>query len=181
MEEAEFPEFKTYQRRLESFKDWPVSITTTKEELAGAGFLYLGHGDHTVCFYCGLGLKNFEVGDRAVEEHCKYSPTCPNLFEIASAEFIFRTYEKYIFKKNANKNPVSSLRDLAFEVYKDQKYAQFNMLCKICLVNRADRVYVPCGHLITCADCLEMCQVKKIEKCAMCRTDVQNVIQVYFC
>ena len=38
--------FSSFQRRLNSFNDWPPGLKQTKEEMAKAGFYYGGYSDH---------------------------------------------------------------------------------------------------------------------------------------
>lgn len=71
---ASFPE------RLQSFKDWPKHhVAPQPLDMAAAGFYYLGVGDQVRCFYCQVGVKNWEKGDSAIGEHQKWSPICPYL------------------------------------------------------------------------------------------------------
>ena len=47
--------------RLQTFKVpniWPHHILATPNELADAGFFYLGESDRVKCFYCNGGLRN---------------------------------------------------------------------------------------------------------------------------
>lgn len=44
--------------------------------LADAGFFYAGFSDCTRCFFCGIGLRNWEDGDIPWIEHARWCPTC---------------------------------------------------------------------------------------------------------
>uniref|UniRef100_A0A8C9XAR4 Baculoviral IAP repeat containing 2 n=1 Tax=Sander lucioperca TaxID=283035 RepID=A0A8C9XAR4_SANLU len=59
----------------DSFHPWTLSIITP-DELAKAGFYFLGQGDRVACFSCGGQLSNWEPGDRALCEHQKHYPNC---------------------------------------------------------------------------------------------------------
>lgn len=70
------PEFSTYESRLITFHDWPISIQQQPEELANAGFYYTGMSDKTICFSCGGGLKNWEEHDIPLVQHKICFPRC---------------------------------------------------------------------------------------------------------
>ena len=66
----------TYSQRLVSFNTWPQQMIPTDEELALAGFTYLGSGDKVRCESCGLRLYNWTRKDNALLEHMKFSSNC---------------------------------------------------------------------------------------------------------
>lgn len=74
--DAEYLEYASYTRRLQSFKSWPEEKAQKKEDLAAAGFYYSGFSDQTLCYHCGIGLKNWEPKDVPMQEHIKWSPEC---------------------------------------------------------------------------------------------------------
>lgn len=69
--------------RLASFKvKWPhywahVSI----EEMAKCGLYYTGIGDNVKCAFCNVMLHKWEFGDKPINEHYKFSPKCPFLYD----------------------------------------------------------------------------------------------------
>lgn len=72
-----FPYFSSQKARLYSFIDWPLSARQKPERLADAGFFYTGHGDRTMCFYCGGGLMDWEEQDVPLLEHMQHFNRCP--------------------------------------------------------------------------------------------------------
>ena len=44
-------------------------------------------------------------------------------------------------------------------------------ICKICMDERVNVVFIPCGHIATCLDC-----AKPLRKCPMCRAIVRGKI-----
>nr|DBA22060.1 TPA: hypothetical protein GDO54_013134 [Pyxicephalus adspersus] len=64
-------------RRLVSFRDWPCPGIVSPQQLARAGFFYLGPGDRVQCFCCRGILRSWEPGDQPCTEHRKYFPACP--------------------------------------------------------------------------------------------------------
>ena len=65
--------------RLCSFNKWPKQIKQSPEKLALSGFYYHGEGDYVDCFYCGLGVHEWESYDNVNFEHCRHSPNCKYL------------------------------------------------------------------------------------------------------
>nr|CAB3225580.1 ZF(RING)-14 zinc finger protein [Phallusia mammillata] len=54
------------------------------------------------------------------------------------------------------------------------KELQDERLCKICLDQPSDIVFVPCGHLCSCGNC-----ATSVKKCPMCRMKIQKSIRTY--
>ncbi|XP_047054930.1 nuclear transport factor 2-like [Lolium rigidum] len=52
-------------------------------------------------------------------------------------------------------------------------------LCVICLKNRRNAAFVPCGHLVCCCNCAKRVELKDGPSCPMCRQDIQYVLRVY--
>lgn len=84
----DFPDYASYEARLQTFADWPTSIAQTKEQLADAGFFYTGTGDQTTCYHCGGGLKNWEPQDEPWVQHAKWFSTCFYVRLVKGQEFI---------------------------------------------------------------------------------------------
>jgi len=76
-----YPTFIKCQTRLRSFTNgWPrLSFTPSPEQLAKAGFFYVGARDHTQCFFCGIKLRHWQNKDDPLQEHHKFSPGCEYL------------------------------------------------------------------------------------------------------
>ena len=68
-----------FNNRLHSFNKWPKQIKQTPEMLTLSGFYYHGVGDYVDCFYCGLGVHEWEDYDNANCEHRRHSPNCKYL------------------------------------------------------------------------------------------------------
>ncbi|XP_076357103.1 putative inhibitor of apoptosis [Tachypleus tridentatus] len=73
-------------RRLKTFKcGWPASFIKP-QELAKAGFFYLGSRDRVQCPYCLGIVSSWEQGDDPIVEHLRHFPRCPFILEKAHAE-----------------------------------------------------------------------------------------------
>lgn len=57
-----YSSYAIYDNRILSFAEWPKCMKQKPADLADAGFFYTGKGDQTLCFHCGGGLKDWEVG-----------------------------------------------------------------------------------------------------------------------
>ncbi|XP_066283780.1 baculoviral IAP repeat-containing protein 3-like isoform X3 [Branchiostoma lanceolatum] len=70
-------QYKSEQRRLDSYITWPAWAPIQPRELAKAGFFYTGSDDRVQCFCCQGILRNWEAGDRAMNEHRRHFSSCP--------------------------------------------------------------------------------------------------------
>ena len=84
----DFPQYASYETRLQSFALWPTSIVQSKEQLADAGFFYTNIGDQTVCYHCGGGLRDWEPNDDPWVEHSKWFSKCFYVLLVKGQEFI---------------------------------------------------------------------------------------------
>jgi len=76
--EAFGPHHKDYVvklARLNSFNKWPL-LTPTPEDLADAGFFFLGVEDRTCCFYCDLICGKWVKEDEPWKEHSTHNRSC---------------------------------------------------------------------------------------------------------
>ncbi|KAK3519144.1 hypothetical protein QTP70_018848 [Hemibagrus guttatus] len=76
-----FHQMYSYERRLETFADWPFreDCQCTPELMAKAGFVHCpseNEPDVACCFYCLKELEGWEPEDIPWSEHAKRSPDC---------------------------------------------------------------------------------------------------------
>ncbi|KAM9658735.1 baculoviral IAP repeat-containing protein 3-like isoform 2-T2 [Trichechus inunguis] len=86
---------QTQAARFKTFCNWPSSVPVHPEQLASAGFYYLGHSDDVKCFCCDGGLRCWESGDDPWVEHAKWFPRCEYLIRIKGQEFISQVQASY--------------------------------------------------------------------------------------
>uniref|UniRef100_A0A2C9M8E5 RING-type domain-containing protein n=1 Tax=Biomphalaria glabrata TaxID=6526 RepID=A0A2C9M8E5_BIOGL len=48
--------------------------------------------------------------------------------------------------------------------------------CKICMDKEVAVVFLPCGHLISCAEC-----ASAMRNCPLCRQDVRGIVRAFMC
>lgn len=63
--------------RISTFCGWPLPGSHPPSDMARAGFYYTGSGDAVRCFYCGIGIMNWETEEEPWIEHCRWSHDCP--------------------------------------------------------------------------------------------------------
>ncbi|KAL4232519.1 Baculoviral IAP repeat-containing protein 2 [Mactra antiquata] len=75
-------------------------------------------------------------------------------------------------KASKNKNS-ESVQDPQAIKNENEKLKE-QTLCKVCLDNSVSIVFLPCGHLVTCADC-----APAMRKCPICRALVKGTVRTY--
>ncbi|XP_005378032.2 PREDICTED: baculoviral IAP repeat-containing protein 3 [Chinchilla lanigera] len=86
---------QTHAARFRTFSNWPSSVLVHPEQLASAGFYYVGHSDDVKCFCCDGGLRCWELGDDPWVEHAKWFPRCEYLVRVKGQEFISQVQASY--------------------------------------------------------------------------------------
>ncbi|XP_021958920.1 death-associated inhibitor of apoptosis 1-like [Folsomia candida] len=81
------------ESRIKSFEDSNLKIKQTPQQLAEAGFYYMGLEDQCVCFHCGLGVEEWEPEDDPWFEHAFHTPHCAFL-NLKKSELKFQIGEK---------------------------------------------------------------------------------------
>ena len=63
---------------------------TADDELVRAGFYCVKDTDSVRCWWCSVGLNQWDPGDRPLREHTRYSPRCPLLLQLVGTRFVLR-------------------------------------------------------------------------------------------
>jgi Inhibitor of Apoptosis domain/Zinc finger, C3HC4 type (RING finger) len=175
--------------RLQSFRDWPIAMPVSGESIAEAGMYYMGRGDRTQCFFCGLIVINWVQGDDPWEEHCAFSPQCGFLRLLKGEEYITHAKETRARKKAleaeqqqaspvdsiVEKQPESGLNNVSTQT-ESIKLQDDDDSCTVCMDADRNIAFVPCGHLLTCAVCS-----LAMKKCPICRSEIASFLSVYKC
>lgn len=98
------PQQATLAARLRSFISWPATALVKKEDLASAGFFYIGISDHTKCFHCDGGLCSWEAGDDPWVEHARWFCNCSFVRLNKGDDFIKSCVAKYPAKETATES-----------------------------------------------------------------------------
>uniref|UniRef100_A0A7N9CWW6 Baculoviral IAP repeat containing 2 n=1 Tax=Macaca fascicularis TaxID=9541 RepID=A0A7N9CWW6_MACFA len=86
---------QTHAARFKTFFNWPSSVLVNPEQLASAGFYYVGRNDDVKCFCCDGGLRCWESGDDPWVEHAKWFPRCEFLIRMKGQEFVDEIQGRY--------------------------------------------------------------------------------------
>ncbi|CAH1799478.1 unnamed protein product [Owenia fusiformis] len=92
---GEYPKYALESKRLGTFTNWPTSHHIKPVDLAEAGFFYQGYSDNVRCFFCGMGLGNWEKGDTPWEEHARWFYKCGYLKQVKGDDWIKAIRKKY--------------------------------------------------------------------------------------
>ncbi|KAJ8315171.1 hypothetical protein KUTeg_007321 [Tegillarca granosa] len=89
------PDFATIQQRIWTFRPWPYGHIQDPVYLVDAGFYYivdfcfiLGKEDIVRCYFCDIGLAEWDAEDDPWAEHARHSPECEYLKREKGLEFI---------------------------------------------------------------------------------------------
>ena len=76
--------FEEITQRLYSYGNWPKSAKIWPQELAEAGFFYLGNNLNLKCSSCGLqtNINDWKPTDKALDLHAHLHPKCEYLKSI---------------------------------------------------------------------------------------------------
>ncbi|XP_038617699.1 baculoviral IAP repeat-containing protein 2-like [Tachyglossus aculeatus] len=86
---------QTHAARVKTFLNWPARIPVQPEQLASAGFYYVGRNDDVKCFCCDGGLRCWESGDDPWIEHAKWFPRCEYMIRMKGQEFVNQIQARY--------------------------------------------------------------------------------------
>lgn len=85
---AKHPKYSRTDIRLSTYTAWPGNIPQTPEDLAEAGFYYVGSDDQVRCFHCDGGLRRWDPSDDPWVEHARWFPTCGFVTLMKGEQFI---------------------------------------------------------------------------------------------
>ncbi|KAL3882698.1 hypothetical protein ACJMK2_029011 [Sinanodonta woodiana] len=97
------PSYQSFGVRVSTYPRFPNYNDININDLAEAGFYYTGTDDLVRCYWCDLGLKEWEFGDDPYFEHAKYLPDCNHLLTLKGKQFIAsvqRTYKPNLQELN---------------------------------------------------------------------------------
>ncbi|MDP0561782.1 MAG: RING-HC finger protein [Candidatus Endonucleobacter sp. (ex Gigantidas childressi)] len=79
--------YESVLNRSDSYKTWS-NICQDPKGLVDAGMFYMGTDDHTRCYCCAQGFKNWLQTDDPWVEHARWSPACKYVLEKKGADFV---------------------------------------------------------------------------------------------
>ncbi|KAL5292470.1 IAP1 family protein [Megaselia abdita] len=78
-------------------------------------------------------------------------------------------------KTNDPKSRLSNSTETETETNEEKKVAIEDRLCKICYTEEYNTLFIPCGHVVACANC-----AMSVTKCPLCRKPFTNIVRAYF-
>lgn len=166
-----FANYATLEARLRSFDTWPIAMKLKPNTLSEAGFFYTGKGDQTVCFHCGVGLKNWEDSEDPWVAHALWFKQCNFVLRVKGKKFVDEVCSKKIASKKENKEAPRKPENKEDE---NNVKTENKSVCKICYTNEVGVVFLPCGHLVTCVEC-----AFSLTTCAVCRQVITATCRVF--
>lgn len=170
--------------RLESFKHWPKSHIILGENLAAAGFYYIGSYDHTECFECGTAISCWEKDDDPWFEHLRWAECC-TFIRGKSNNNVPLMHSVIEVAIKTHRKPNEILRDIerakdVTGIFKDKsseksiENTDSRLICKICLEREIQTLFLPCKHLFVCGECAD-----KLNICCICRKTIAWKLNIY--
>jgi hypothetical protein len=173
------PKYANSKAREDSFKFTDKEIFKIPiEQIIEAGFFFTGCSDCVRCFYCGLGLRNWENNDDAWVLHAQWGKNCMFLKKIKGENFI--TLVQFAIQRkptNVALTPVlqeKTITQINYKMLLDSgtqseksinKLLKKTMICVTCENKKANIVFVPCGHLVSCIDCEKVYNTCPVTNC----------------
>jgi baculoviral IAP repeat-containing protein 7/8 len=159
-----FPEYSTYNARLDTYMYWPKAMKQRPEALAEAGLFYTEEGDKVVCFECKIGLKDWEPNDLPWIEHAKWSKNCYYVLFMKGQDFIDNVKNRKFPKLETDASTYTANNSIHIEEN-----------CRICKNRRSEVVMLPCYHGSYCKNC-----AVEIEECVVCKAPIDCKLRLYY-
>ncbi|XP_043927008.1 baculoviral IAP repeat-containing protein 2-like isoform X2 [Protopterus annectens] len=173
------PDMRGYVARVNTFINWPPRIPVRPEQLAWAGFYYVGRSDDVKCFCCDGGLRCWESGDDPWVEHAKWFPRCEYLLLARGQEFVNQVQARFphLFEQLLSSAKRSAREDLDpsnLPLEEQLRRLQEERTCKVCTDKEVSVVFIPCGHLVVCKEC-----APSLTQCPICRSTIKGTVRTF--
>lgn len=193
-----YRKFATIQRRLNTFKTWPLCLQTMQdpEILSECGLLYTGKSDITTCFSCEIQIQDWNPTMMPWKQHVLANRDCIYLklvkgdifinniikeydsFEIEIAETIVEDFAREavtstpindcIVDIGAVEEVITTIEDKSDD--SENENLNQSRLCRICFVRDFNVVVIPCFHVYGCAICMSA-----FDRCPCCNLPFENI------
>jgi E3 ubiquitin-protein ligase XIAP len=173
------PSYRSYTARLRSYESWPRSLKHRPHHMSVAGFYYTGKGDQTVCFHCGVGIKQWGETDDPWVEHATRSPTCIHVLLTKGQAFIegcrrLKEAQAEEDPSDAQSSSSSSAQSITQGNVSEAKAIDDALACQICSVEQRAVVFLPCSHFVACVKC-----APTLSACTVCRQPFVDTIRAF--
>ncbi|XP_020297483.1 death-associated inhibitor of apoptosis 1-like [Pseudomyrmex gracilis] len=106
---------------------WPKSSKQTKQDLANTGFYYTGRDNQTLCYYCGGGLRDWNLEDVPWEQHAKWFEYCPFLIVCKGRDYINTVINGTYYTRNNSINSPKEIQEADEKADEDTSILQQNV------------------------------------------------------
>ena len=190
------------QNRVQSFAQQTIRLTRlgckfTSAQLAQLGLYYDKNIEKIRCFQCGTSFEDWSTIDFSFllwQSHARKSPNCAYVIRRKGVEYTERYEEETtseeeeeslpLTTQHARENRIAIISSLSAPANEppDTQLEPMNertvkelLRCKICLINCARVVFLPCKHMGACSSC-----ARKISaRCHICNQPFFSKIRIF--
>lgn len=198
--------FLYYHARRSTFDKWPKGVGLDAYAMASAGFFYTMVSDQVACPFCSIHLRSWSSHHKPLVEHARWNPNCEFIRGLSKWNLDRRNRDSSLTVCGVSSVQVESAReDIADDEMSDaaeltskdlnirgsettldrirnhigtqKEEHQNSVSCVLCLEEKSNTLFLPCGHFCTCASCADSLQQTS---CPICREGIKSVVRVYF-
>ncbi|XP_060085006.1 baculoviral IAP repeat-containing protein 3-like [Ylistrum balloti] len=146
------PRYTEENARRETFTHWPHRSSHDIDRLVNCGFFYTGAEDIVRCFYCDIGLAEWNPDDDPWVEHARHSPECPYLRAIKGQDYINNIQTQWA-RIYTPKHPQHSQVDTRRRTFNNEAWPRDNVLQTPDQLAAAGFFYTGEGDTVRCHYC----------------------------
>lgn len=169
LKKCKYPDFMTFDKRIKSFREWPVQIVQKPRDLATAGFFYNGHGDRVTCYFCGLKLVQWKRLSHIWISHINQNINCDVLRLSVGQNYITKITNRINNISLKNETAIS-LKDIRSNYTRNEDKTK----CIICEYRPRNIAFQNCDHFISCVVCYN-----EFNYCPICEAPITKILRVF--
>jgi len=116
---------------------------------------------------CGDPGKDLNLKDFTTTENKNGTVTSDDNTNLVVSEI-----QTNILQKSESETADCQRKNSSEKLFRENEDLKQQLLCKICMDNDADVVFLPCGHMIACTTC-----ARALRKCAVCRALIKSALK----
>lgn len=169
-----YPQFASFEARVNSFKKAELDDSWDIGQMARAGFFfwYKPMTGHLAirCFSCDVAVTVVE-SKTAASYHIRCDPLCPFIHSRVSYATVKAQYDRLKAVPNAREIDSNHLFNAPAAAAAAGEEDEPEEKCSVCLDARRKIVFLPCTHQATCSEC-----APALRTCPLCRTPIRAFI-----
>ena len=163
-----FPDYLLFEKRLNLLKNAKLYTKFNHTDFANAGFFHTGISDHTICYYCGGGLREWGKEDDPWVDHARWFSKCPYVLLVKGKDYVDEQCGRGKKKQSDEAPPTHT------EEPDSKTEVPIQLQCLVCMSKVRNIIVFPCAHCCVCSDCCT-----KIESCIYCRSEISALAKIY--